>query len=134
MINYTIAETFHGETTAKFEGNKMRVKDSQVSFNLSVGTPVGGKSPVWWEGEEDSPPLFWVENVNPSQCRATAYCKQYGAWISTGVASIGDIFEWDSPVISSWGIEVRPIDGHKKVVIPEGFEGILSEKFQQYIG
>jgi len=112
-----------------------RVKDSQVSFNLSVGTPVDGKSPVWWEGEEETPPLFWVENVNPDAiCRATAYCKQYGYWTSTGVASIGDIFEWDSPVISSWGLEVRPLDGHKKIVIPEGFEDILSEKFQPHIG
>ena len=113
----------------------MRVKDSQVSFNLSVGAPVNGKSPVWWEGEEETPPLFWVENVNPDvPCRATAYCKQYGYWTSTGVASVGDIFEWDSPVINSWGIEVRPIDGHKKIVIPEDFEDILSEKFQPHIG
>ena len=112
-----------------------RVKDSQVSFNLSVGDPVNGKSPVWWEGEEETPPLFWVENVNPNTiCRATAYCKQYGEWISTGVASVGDIFEWGSPVINSWEMEVRPLDGHKKIIIPSNFEDILSEKFQQHIG
>lgn len=117
----------------------MAIKDSQVSFNLSVGTPIDGKSPVWCEGEEETPPLFWVENVDPNAiCRATAYCVQYGEFVSASSTSTGDILErylcWlDSPAITGWGLEVHPLNEHEKIVIPENLEGILSEKFQSYI-